>query len=230
MEKYIRNIMVSMSEKAKDQSDISPIDRRESLIFTGLPALEDRPSLPVTPAPIMTTPFWADGQNTGEEEISGQSEGLSEQAEWVCPQCGFSSHDASVFTALSSSTLPGLAVFNSPAIHRTAVPDKPESSEPINVTPPDSTRPMPLQRESSSEISAISGASTVVTQEREVAVESPTPPPKQPAPLQEPLLPPAWLTAAIADDDNEFDEEEADSSPTPDSSSVHAISQELTAC
>jgi glycogenin glucosyltransferase len=228
MEKYIRNIMVSMADKAKEQSDSPVSDRRESLIFTGLPAPEDRPSLPVTPAPMMTASFWADDQNRDEEEKSGQPEGLSEPPEWVCPQCGFSSNDPSVFAALPASTSSGLALPDSPAIHHAAAPDNPTSSETITLKSIASPRPEPVQRESSSETSAISGVSTVVSHEDKDTVNSP-PQPEQPEPRSEPLSPPAWLTAAIIEDDDEFDEEEPDASTNPDSSSVHASSQELIA-
>lgn len=64
-------------------------ERRESLILTDFPSAIERPSLPVTPAPIRRNMFWGE-----ERDASGQlpaAEGVPDQAEWVCPHCGFSS-------------------------------------------------------------------------------------------------------------------------------------------
>jgi len=55
-------------------------ERRESLILTDFPSEVDRPSLPVTPAPIRRNNFWA-----GERNNNGQlpsAEGVPEQADW----------------------------------------------------------------------------------------------------------------------------------------------------
>jgi glycogenin glucosyltransferase len=67
--------------------------RRESLILTDFPSAFERPSLPVTPAPIRRPTFWGEEKNMQNE--LPQAEGVPSQAEWVCPKCGFSSVSAS---------------------------------------------------------------------------------------------------------------------------------------
>jgi glycogenin len=224
MEKYIRDIMTTQAEKAKDTNQ-QPRERRESLVFSGFPALGDRPSLPVTPAPIMTAPFWADEPNKSEE---GKQD-LPGQEEWVCPQCGFSSNDAAVFHASRSATSPGSPPSVLPALTSTAV-HVVQPPQPKHVEQSSPLRPASIQRESSSELSAMSGASTVVPIEGNANLDAPPSPPKQPEPPKEPLRPPAWLTAAIIGDTEEAEENEHDSDPTPPAASIIASSPELTEC
>jgi len=69
--------------------------RRESLILTDFPSAMDRPSLPVTPAPIRRPTFWGTERDAKGELPS--AEGVPEQAEWVCSRCGFSSVRDSAF-------------------------------------------------------------------------------------------------------------------------------------
>jgi glycogenin glucosyltransferase len=164
MEKYMRNIMISRADKLKEEAAGTahePTDRRESLVFTGLPAIEDRPSLPVTPAPIATPPFWADDQ--ADQGTSAVPEVLSTQEEWVCPNCGFLSTDPSVFITSRSSTFTGHAVLSSPALSHPKVPDEPESSQSNPITLLPAPRPTTVQRISSSEISTISAISRAST-------------------------------------------------------------------
>lgn len=103
IENYVRAIMESQSGKRTKTQILqqttgteelhSPLlerkNRRESLILTDFPSAVERPSLPVTPAPIRRPTFWGEERNeTGELPAA---EGVPDQAEWVCPQCGFSS-------------------------------------------------------------------------------------------------------------------------------------------
>lgn len=67
--------------------------RRESLILTDFPSAVERPSLPVTPAPIRRATFWGgEKDGYGDEEGEGSmpgAEGVPDQKDWVsCPRCG----------------------------------------------------------------------------------------------------------------------------------------------
>ncbi|KAH7382180.1 nucleotide-diphospho-sugar transferase [Pyrenochaeta sp. MPI-SDFR-AT-0127] len=106
IETYVRAIMESHGRRGKTQilhqvtgtEDLSsPLlerrNRRESLILTDFPSAVERPSLPVTPAPVRRPTFWG-----GERDEAGElpaAEGVPDQTEWVCPQCGFFSVNAS---------------------------------------------------------------------------------------------------------------------------------------
>jgi glycogenin glucosyltransferase len=61
--------------------------RRESLLLTDFPSAIERPSLPVTPAPVRRSTFW--GPERDEEGELPPAEGVPDQADWVCPNCGF---------------------------------------------------------------------------------------------------------------------------------------------
>ncbi|KAF2845909.1 glycosyltransferase family 8 protein [Plenodomus tracheiphilus IPT5] len=102
IENYVRAIVDPKSRRGKAETmqqttsaeDIgSPLlerrNRRESLILTDFPSAVERPSLPVTPAPLRRPSFWGDERNEQGELPSAT--GVPEQQEWVCPQCGFSS-------------------------------------------------------------------------------------------------------------------------------------------
>lgn len=57
--------------------------RRESMVITDFPTAIERPSLPVTPAPIRRPNFWGE-----ERDALGQlpqAEGVPDQAEWASP-------------------------------------------------------------------------------------------------------------------------------------------------
>ncbi|KAF1958111.1 nucleotide-diphospho-sugar transferase [Byssothecium circinans] len=54
--------------------------RRESLILTDFPSALERPSLPVTPAPIRRPTFW--GEERDEQRDLPAAEGVPSQAEW----------------------------------------------------------------------------------------------------------------------------------------------------
>jgi glycogenin glucosyltransferase len=108
IENYVRAISDQSGRRDKIQSlqqttgmdDISsPLlnrrQRRESLILTDFPTAVERPSLPVTPAPVRRPMFWGDERNQVGELPSAT--GVPDQTEWVCPQCGFSSLHSSDF-------------------------------------------------------------------------------------------------------------------------------------
>lgn len=57
-------------------------ERRESLILTDFPSEIDRPSLPVTPAPMRRPTFWGDERN--ESGNLPSAAGVPNQADWVC--------------------------------------------------------------------------------------------------------------------------------------------------
>lgn len=108
IDSYVRSIMDQQTKRGKVQvlnqasgtddigsPTISRKERRESLILTDFPSAVERPSLPVTPAPIRRPTFW--GEERDETGELPAAQGVPEQSEWVCPQCGFSSAHASDF-------------------------------------------------------------------------------------------------------------------------------------
>lgn len=114
IDSYVRSIMETQTRRGKVEvlqhatgmDDISsPIlsrkSRRESLRLTDFPTAVERPSLPVTPAPVRRPMFW--GEERDQEGELPAAEGVPDQSEWVCPQCGFSSPHASVFSSRSGS-------------------------------------------------------------------------------------------------------------------------------
>jgi glycogenin glucosyltransferase len=114
IERYVRAVLEAQKSpqiRAPPQSTeiLSPSGRRESLLLTDFPSADDRPSLPVTPAPIRRPTFW--GEERDEAGDLPAAEGVPDQAEWVCPQCGFSSdtpvafyHAPAIPTALASDS------------------------------------------------------------------------------------------------------------------------------
>jgi glycogenin glucosyltransferase len=159
---YVRSIMDSQARRGSVQTlqqatgtqDIgSPTlqrkDRRESLILTDFPSAIERPSLPVTPAPIKRPTFW--GEEKEEVGELPRAEGVPEQPDWVCPHCGFSSLNASDFSrreSRSSTTKEadatvnaaeptvgkGTPTFNPPA--STVVESSPKKVEPATMEKP----------------------------------------------------------------------------------------------
>lgn len=108
IDSYVRSIMDSQAKRGKVEvlqqatgtndlgsPTLSRKDRRESLILTDFPSAVERPSLPVTPAPVRRPTFW--GEERDEAGELPVAEGVPDQNEWVCPQCGFSSSHASAF-------------------------------------------------------------------------------------------------------------------------------------
>jgi glycogenin glucosyltransferase len=179
IEKYIRNIM-TQSEQSKQPEITSPTGRRESLVFTGMPSMKDRPSLPVTPAPERTNTFW------GEDEGPAFSpDVLPEQVQWVCPSCGFASDDSNAFVSSRPAAQHHHA--SSPSNSKIAI-DEPPKSE---------TRPAPPRRERSSGTSVFSDSSTIVAFQSTSEPHMPTieaspelEPESEPKPIKERPLPP----------------------------------------
>ncbi|CAD0083859.1 unnamed protein product [Aureobasidium vineae] len=83
---YIRYLNESQAKgrkssvHAKSPATNTPFERRESLILTDFPSEIDRPSLPVTPAPIRRSNFWGSERNNNGQLPS--AEGVPEQADW----------------------------------------------------------------------------------------------------------------------------------------------------
>lgn len=79
-------------------------ERRESLILTDFPTAVERPSLPVTPAPRRRPSFW--GEERDHEGELPPAQGVPDQADWVCPNCGFIllSKNASIVCAVEAAS------------------------------------------------------------------------------------------------------------------------------
>lgn len=143
IENYVRNVMESHGKRNKIQTlkqttgteDLdSPLldrrSRRESLILTDFPTAVERPSLPVTPAPIRRPSFWGD-----ERDRSGDlpgAEGVEDQAHWVCPHCGFSS----AFPPQHNLPTPPIAVVVTPAPAESSFPTVDVTKPPELVSDP----------------------------------------------------------------------------------------------
>jgi glycogenin glucosyltransferase len=85
IDSYIRALNASQTSRRRSSFQVvqSPPDtseRRESLILTDFPSEMDRPSLPVTPAPIHRPNFWAGERN----DTLPAADGVPNQADWVC--------------------------------------------------------------------------------------------------------------------------------------------------
>jgi glycogenin glucosyltransferase len=76
------NIQVLQGYGSSTEQVSSPGGRRQSMKLTDFPTELERPSLPVTPAPIRRPSFWG-----GERDEDGElpaAEGVPAQADWVC--------------------------------------------------------------------------------------------------------------------------------------------------
>ena len=161
IERYVRAVMDAQTRRSKSWSRtqgrpgevMSPkaemTGRRESLILTDFPTADDRPSLPVTPAPIRRPTFW--GEERDDEGNLPAAEGVPDQADWVCPQCGFVSSSPVVFYRPRRKSSAATSSTSRPQAHRYPSSDYPP-------LPPH----LRFHRTSSSSLSAISSTSTAV--------------------------------------------------------------------
>ncbi|KAF2635735.1 nucleotide-diphospho-sugar transferase [Massarina eburnea CBS 473.64] len=89
---YVRAVLESRTQRGNSQvlhaqpgsDDISSPTmkgRHESLILTDFPSAVERPSLPVTPAPVQPN-FW--GEEKNQQSELPQAEGVPPQDQWVC--------------------------------------------------------------------------------------------------------------------------------------------------
>lgn len=69
------------SPAAAQETSSTAFERRESLILTHFPSEIDRPSLPVTPAPMRRPTFWGNERNEAGNLPS--ADGVPDQADWV---------------------------------------------------------------------------------------------------------------------------------------------------
>ncbi|KAF2202383.1 nucleotide-diphospho-sugar transferase [Delitschia confertaspora ATCC 74209] len=90
---YVRAILQAQNQRNESQSlhtrevseeIVSPMagrgGRKESFIITDFPSAVERPSLPVTPAPVRRPTFWGEERNQAGELPA--AEGVPDQAEW----------------------------------------------------------------------------------------------------------------------------------------------------
>ena len=85
---YEQQHILSPTNEPDPQTLIDQVQkRRESLILTDFPSAVERPSLPVTPAPIRRPSFW--GAERDDHGELPPAEGVPSQVDWVCPKCGF---------------------------------------------------------------------------------------------------------------------------------------------
>lgn len=73
---------VRQAQSPIDETDRMLLDDQRSMVLTDFPSAADRPSLPVTPAPIRRQMFWGAERNDKGDLPSAQ--GVPNQAEWVC--------------------------------------------------------------------------------------------------------------------------------------------------
>ncbi|KAF2225246.1 nucleotide-diphospho-sugar transferase [Elsinoe ampelina] len=76
------NTVLSPTEELDEITGSEPrSQRRESLILTQFPSADERPSLPVTPAPIKRNVFWGADKNADGSSLPA-AEGVPHQADW----------------------------------------------------------------------------------------------------------------------------------------------------
>lgn len=123
IENYVRSIVDSQGWRGKTPSqqtmEIGDVNaplfqrrnRRESLILTDFPSAIERPSLPVTPAPLRRPSFWGD-ERVNQGELPSAT-GVPEQQEWVCARSAFPL-SASLFVSQAEKLRFRLTVRKSP--------------------------------------------------------------------------------------------------------------------
>lgn len=160
IERYVRAVMDAQTRRSKpsqaqpsSEEIVSPpgsrAGRRESLILTDFPTAEDRPSLPVTPAPIRRPSFWGEERDT--EGNLPAAEGVPDQADWVCPQCGFVASSPVAFYRPRRKSSAATSSTARPQVHRSSSSDHPPLPSHLR-----------FHRTSSSSQSGISSTSTAV--------------------------------------------------------------------
>lgn len=79
-----RGHMMTPSTEIKADALVRQVQkRRESLILMDFPSAVERPSLPVTPAPVRRTTFWGPDEEGGEDASMPPAEGVPKQQDWV---------------------------------------------------------------------------------------------------------------------------------------------------
>lgn len=84
IERYMRSIQKPRKGSVQVISGSPPKGRRQSTRVTDFPSSAERPSLPVTPAPVSRRYGWTDADT--KEERTGElpaAEGVPDQADWV---------------------------------------------------------------------------------------------------------------------------------------------------
>ena len=166
IDSYVRSIMDSQAKRGKVQvlqqatgtddigsPTLSRKERRESLILTDFPTAVERPSLPVTPAPVRRPNFWGEERNEAGELPA--AEGVPDQNEWVCPQCGFSSSHASAFGRRRGSFASVSKHVKPPTSTVASIIDAPGSSQIEKNEPVDLRDETPLGEEQEAEQEAL---------------------------------------------------------------------------
>ena len=91
-----RHGKILVLHQSDPQATTSSYERKPSIKLTDFPTEDDRPSLPVTPAPIRRPSFW--GAERDEQGNLPAAEGVPQQEEWVRR---FSSYPIPEFCAVS---------------------------------------------------------------------------------------------------------------------------------
>ena len=184
MDQYIKKIMSQhkypASQPAPAGADTRTVSRPESMVFTGLPKPDMRPSLPVTPAPIVTDNFWGGDQASAESERNGIIPSTAPApSEWVCPQCGFSSRDLAVFIPPQSRNAISLAQSEPEDLLDDKVDKEMQNHMQTLVESESPPQPAIRHRQSSSIVSHSSGGSTAVPYNISASLEPTTSPARE---------------------------------------------------
>ncbi|KAF2817335.1 nucleotide-diphospho-sugar transferase [Mytilinidion resinicola] len=149
IESYVRAIMEAQTRHGRPSPGIETLgpaggpsilsptlsrqERRESLILTDFPTAVERPSLPVTPAPIRRPTFWGDERDEAGELPA--AEGVPDQVDWVCPQCGFSSTSAASFRRVHHRLSSSASASTAPTLAPTVQSPQTVTAPPVKISP-----------------------------------------------------------------------------------------------